>query len=107
MQRPKTGSRQLFRVWIVRYRDWEPRSWHDMPPHAEAVEPAMEECLPMEEAAVYVAAFNQAMLGLRRPQWAVCVPVAVRLEGDLQPGQATTEQIPPPRRFVERPRLAG
>ena len=74
----------LFRVWIARC---------DRPP-AASNEPAIVTELAEEgtmseiEAAAYVAAFNRAAANWRRRIRAVAVPVAVRYDGDLRPGQA-------------------
>jgi hypothetical protein len=67
------------------------------------LEPAEERAMSAREAADYTAAFNHAMLTGRvaarsvahrhRPVkvWAVAVPVTLRYDGDLQPGQGLTQ----------------
>ena len=91
------SGRDLFRIWIVEYRDWQPRSTSDVPPKAIAIEPAAEGVLPSAEAAIYIAAFNQAMLAQNRSRWAVGVPVVQRFDGDLQPGEAICrDRLPAP-----------
>ncbi|MGE0607065.1 MAG: hypothetical protein AB7O62_08220 [Pirellulales bacterium] len=94
----------LFRIWIVEYRDWQPRGPSDVPPRAVAIEPAAEGCLPSGEAAIYIAAFNQAMLAQSRSRWAVGVPVVQRYDGDLQAGeQIARDRLP----TLPKPRAAG
>lgn len=82
--------RPLYRVWITRCDAWSPRSWNDMPPRMVAVEPAESAAMTSAEAAIYVAAYNRAMIALRRRRWAVAIPVWLRFEGDLVPGQRLT-----------------
>lgn len=81
---------QLFRVWIARYEDWQPRRWDEVPPVARAVELAVPECLPRDAAAHVIEGFNAAMLCDADKRWAVAVAVAVRYEGDLTPGEVVT-----------------
>lgn len=76
-----------YRVWLLKYRNWQPTRWSEVPPHGEVLEPADSRCLSESEAAIFVETFNQAMLGQQRNLWAVSVPVAVRYLGDLKPGQ--------------------
>ena len=77
----------LLRVWIVRYCDWTPSSWLDVPPQACVIEPADEHPMTARQAATFLAAFNQAMLAGEGRMWAVATPVIVRYEGDLVAGQ--------------------
>ena len=39
------------------------------------------------QARLYTQSFNRTILAARRQVWAVAVPVIVRYEGDLLPGQ--------------------
>jgi hypothetical protein len=80
---PTTG----FRVWIAACGNWQPKHAHDWPPEATAMEPAEEGVLSACQAARYVQAFNRAALGQGLRVWAVALPVVVRYEGDLRPGQ--------------------
>jgi hypothetical protein len=75
------------RVWIVRYDGTPPAASLDVPAGAVAVEPA--EGLPMTvgRARRYVEAFNRAALRGRQKVWAVLVPVTIRYEGDVRPGE--------------------
>lgn len=77
-----------FRVWVASYGDWNPTVWSDVPPSAVAIEPAEPHCMTRSEAALYVEAFNRAMLAQSKRLWALPIKVAVRLEGDVSPGQA-------------------
>jgi hypothetical protein len=93
-------DRCRYRVWIARFEDWRPTRWSEMPPRAHAVEPALAGCLTREQAAHFVAGFNEAMLveaasagGARL--WAVAVPVVPRYEGDFEPGQSIESQPSP------------
>ncbi len=81
------GRSGCYRVWIVGYRRWEPRSCRDVPPEAVVLEPAEPDTMSARQAAGYVEAFNRAVLGGGRRIWAVAVPVTVRYEGDARPGQ--------------------
>jgi len=83
---PNRNHRQpaLYRVWIATYGDWDSRQ---VPPEATALEPAEEEAMSAPEATRYVEAFNRVAMTARRKIWAVAMPVAVRYQGDPQPGQ--------------------
>ena len=76
-----------FRVWIARYEHWQPAGYREVPPAAVAVEPAEKGTMSGKEAATYVEAFNRAAFGRSGNLWAVALPVAVRYEGEPQPGQ--------------------
>jgi hypothetical protein len=82
-------AEQQYRVWIVRYADWKPDHWAEVPPEAEAVEPAEAICFDSDQAAQYIAGFNTEMLRRREIFWAVAVPVETCYEGDLAPGITT------------------
>jgi len=74
-------------VWIAAYQDWQPAGCQDMPPQAVALEPAEEGTMSARQARRYVLAFNRVALSQGRGLWAVALPVALRYEGDPQPGQ--------------------
>jgi hypothetical protein len=76
-----------YRVWIVEYADWQPRDPRGVPPQARALEPAEEGTMSARQARLYTQSFNRTILAARRQVWAVAVPVIVRYEGDLLPGQ--------------------
>jgi hypothetical protein len=82
-----TTSACRFRVWILRYDQWEPQSLRDWPPRATAVEPAEPGTMSARAAATYVEAFNRAALRACRRRWAVAVPVVVRYEGEPRAGE--------------------
>jgi len=82
-----TASAPRFRVWILRYEQWEPQSLRDRPPRAVAVEPAERGTMSARQASVYVEAYNRAALGARRRLWAMAVPVVVRYEGEPRAGE--------------------
>ena len=77
-----------YRVWIVRYQQWQPSGWHDVPPEAIAVEPAEPGTMTGRRSRRYVEAFNRAARDARQGIWAVALPVTVRYLGDPQPGAA-------------------
>ncbi|MCA9103201.1 MAG: hypothetical protein R3C10_03605 [Pirellulales bacterium] len=81
------GRDGSFRVWVARCDDWNPADWSDVPPTAVALEPAEPHLMTRVEAAVYVEAFNRAMLARSPRIWALPVRVTVRLDGDLANGQ--------------------
>ncbi|MCE9545550.1 MAG: hypothetical protein K8T25_08540 [Planctomycetia bacterium] len=81
------GRRQRFRVWVVRYADWQPRHWADVPPVAEAIEPAEESPLPADEVGPFLEGFNAAALVEPNRCWAVAVPIEMKYEGDLHSGE--------------------
>lgn len=76
----------LFRLWVAGYRDWHPMSWSDRPPLATAIEPLSEATYNAESAQLFLQGFNSQMLLSERGLWAVAVPVTLRFEGDLRPG---------------------
>jgi hypothetical protein len=75
------------RVWIVRYGEAAPAGWHDVPSGAVAIEPAEKQTMTAHQAKRYVEAFNRAAISGDRKVWAVALPVRVRYEGDLRPGE--------------------
>lgn len=81
------GRTKGFRVWIADCGSWRPRHPRDQPPEAVALEPAEEGVLSARQAARYVKAFNRTALAQRLPVWAIALPVTVRYEGDLEPGE--------------------
>jgi len=92
MRARTTTSSLRFRVWIVRYQDWQPRNLLDRPDRAVAVEPAERNTMRAEQATVYVEAFNRAALAAGRRLWAVAVPVVVRYEGEPRIGELVTAE---------------
>jgi hypothetical protein len=76
------------RVWIVRYGEFVPTGWHDVPPGAVAIEPAEGHAMTARQARRYVEAFNRAALGGAQKVWAVALPVMIRYDGDPRPGEA-------------------
>lgn len=91
VQRGRTvvgGNRPTgFRVWIAARGRWQPAHARDRPPHAIALEPAEERIFTAREAARYVKAFNRTARAQEIPVWAIALPVVVRYEGDLRPGE--------------------
>ncbi|MGD9645211.1 MAG: hypothetical protein AB7U73_05830 [Pirellulales bacterium] len=81
--RPQPG----FRVWLVGFEQWQPTAWYDMPPRAVAIEPADDACMSPDEATLFVQGFNETTLARHGQIWAIPVPVLVRYEHDLEPGQ--------------------
>ena len=81
------GQQQLYRLWIVTCPRWQPRRLDEVPPRAVAQELLVEEYLSADEARDFVLGFNDlaAREGLGR--WAIAVPITLRFEGDLRPGQ--------------------
>lgn len=88
--KPGGGGRlaRQYRVWIVRYPRKAPKRYTQTPADAIAQEPAENDTMSARQAARYVAAFNRAALARHRRLWAVALPVAVRFEGEPQPGDA-------------------
>jgi hypothetical protein len=82
-----------FRVWVASYGDWNPKVWSDVPPVAVAIEPAEPHCMTENEAALYVEAFNRAMLQQSKRLWALPVRVSVRFDGDWVRGQAVDGEL--------------
>ncbi len=76
-----------FRVWIGACSNWQRQGDHDHPSEVTAVEPAEEGILSKAQAARYVRAFNRTARQRGLGVWAVALPVVVRYDGDLQPGQ--------------------
>jgi hypothetical protein len=76
----------VFRLWITSYRQWRPTSWADRPPLAKALEPVSEAIYSAEDAQLFIEGFNSQMLSDERELWVVAVPVTLRYEGDLHPG---------------------
>jgi hypothetical protein len=79
-------SADRYRVWIVRFENWQPGDWCELPPHGQVVELAEADCLTSAQADSFRQGFNRAMLGQSAGLWAIAVPVVVRYEGDLQLG---------------------
>lgn len=75
-----------FRLWISGYGDWQPKSWSDTPPLSTALEPVSESTYSAADAQLFLQGFNSQMLRDQRRLWVVAVPVTLRFEGDLRPG---------------------
>ena len=78
---------QLYRVWIARTEDWQPRHWTEIPPAAWALRPAEEGVMSAVQASCYLSGFNGQLLGNPKNVWAIAVPVRVSYQGDMEPGQ--------------------
>ena len=78
---------QKYRIWIARTDNWDPQHWSEVPRSAMAVHPADEQCMSAAEAASFLSGFNGEILEHPRAIWAVAIPVGLRYEGDLRPGQ--------------------
>lgn len=87
MDSARPHARLLFRIWVVRYEQWRPAAWNELPPRAVAVEAAEADPLSAGEAARFLEGFNGTMLSRRSRLWAIAVPVTVRYDGDLRVGQ--------------------
>ena len=83
----RRNSRQVYRLWISRYDGWAPNRWDDIPPEAVALEPAIDGVYSSAQAAAFVEGFNTEMLRDAQRRWAIAIPVTVRYDGDLEPGQ--------------------
>lgn len=81
------ATRRRFRVWIVRYEEWQPEDLHCVPPCAVALEPAEQGTMSGRQAALYAEAFNRAALAASRRLWAVALPVELRYEGEPRAGE--------------------
>ena len=84
---------QRYRVWLIRYDDWQPRSWRAAPTRGWALRPAEDQPMTAEQADAFVRSFNSAMLSKSQQIWAVAVKVNVRFEGDLEAGQVVTREM--------------
>ncbi len=76
----------VFRLWITSYRQWRPECWSDRPPLATALEPVSDAIYSAEDAQLFLEGFNSQMLRDERELWVVAVPVTLRFEGDVRPG---------------------
>jgi hypothetical protein len=77
----------LYRIWVVRCERWRPAAWTDLPLRSIAVELAEPQAMPADQTLPFLEGFNRTMLDRRARLWAVAVPVTLRYEGDLRPGQ--------------------
>lgn len=91
-----------YRVWLIRYENWRPRSWRAAPPRGLALQPAEEQPMTAEEADAFVRSFNTAMLSRPKRIWAVPVEVRLCYEGDLEAGAVVTREM-----FQRAPLVAG
>ncbi len=71
--------------WGDDLRQWRPMCWADRPPLATALEP-VSDAISAEDAQLFLEGFNSQMLRDERELWVVAVPVTLRYEGDLRPG---------------------
>ncbi len=92
----RSGSPQMFRLWIATYADWRPSRWNESPPLATALEPVEDALYSADEAAMFLEGFNSSMLEYDQPIWAVAVPITVRYEGDAQAGRSVRGFAFPP-----------
>ena len=88
MDGANVDSARAFRVWIVRYHDWQPEAWDQVPPTATAVRPVDGLWRSARQAADLAEGFNRVMLERLDRFWAVVIPIMVRYADDLQPGQS-------------------
>ncbi len=95
MESIRKGTGQMFRLWITTYTDWRPSQWSDSPPTATALEAVENGLYSVDEAALFLEGFNTSMLQNTEPIWAVAVPVAIRYEGDAQPGMPVRGHVFP------------
>ena len=77
----------LFQVWLVRYEQWIPARWNDLPPDSIALELAEPEAMSAKQAANYLQRHNQVKLAEPDHRWAVAVPVSLIYEGALRQRQ--------------------
>jgi hypothetical protein len=87
----QTHAARRYRVWIVRSRR-PPENWRQLPAAAAAVEPAEQRSMNARRARVYVEAFNGVSSAADRDHWAVAVPVRLRYDGDLPPGEIIAQR---------------
>jgi hypothetical protein len=80
-----------YRVWIVRYENRPPDTWHGVPSGAIALEPAERAAMSGRHARRYVEAFNRAVEQGQRKIWAVAVPVRIGYLGEPQPGEIVAD----------------
>lgn len=91
MNPARNRSEPMYRLWIATYADWRPNHWNESPPRATALEPVDDGLYSADEAALFLEGFNGSMLQHDKHDkaaavWAVAIPVAIRYEGDAQPG---------------------
>lgn len=84
---PGGAGTTWYRVWLVACARQPPRHTHDRVLDATAIRPAERGVLSASQATHYVEAFNRAALARGLGVLALAVPVAVRYEGDLRPGE--------------------
>ena len=82
-----------YRVWLIRYDDWRPRSWRAAPPRGLALGPADEQPMTAEQADAFVRSFNSKMLSAPKQIWAVAIKIRLAYEGDLEAGQVVTREM--------------
>ena len=71
----------LYRIWIARCADWQPRHWAEVPPRILPLEAADEGCYSAVEAIAFLEGFNSEMLRDPKGCWAVALPVQVPYPG--------------------------
>ncbi|OHB72842.1 MAG: hypothetical protein A2V70_01495 [Planctomycetes bacterium RBG_13_63_9] len=94
MTTTERAGEDRFRVWVTACNLGWPSDPHHRPATAVALEPAEEGTMSAQQAAVYVEAFNRAALAAARRIRAVALPVTVRYEGDLRPGDTVRIEDP-------------
>ncbi len=62
--------------------------------HAVAIEPAEEGTMSAPEAEIYMETFNRVAAQTPGTLRAVALPVKVRYEGDLRPGELLAPRLP-------------
>jgi hypothetical protein len=66
-----SDERAHVRVWIVAAEAWTPGTLFDEPPASRVLFPALDGCVTRQEAAEFVAGFNEQMLPHGGRRWAV------------------------------------
>jgi hypothetical protein len=80
--------KRLYQIWIVRYRDWRPAGWRDVPHGAVALHSAIEGCFSARRATAFIRGFNETALMRGEPLWAICRRVRLRYDGEFAAGRA-------------------
>jgi hypothetical protein len=87
MNRRIASGASLFHIGIVRYRDWRPESWRDVPNRDVVLHSALEGCFSARRAAAFIRGFNQTALARGVRLWAICQPVRLCYEGEFDAGE--------------------